>query len=319
MVKIADLRGSKPLEGDVGIELEVEGLEPLPTEVPNGWRYKKEDSLRNHGAEYITNGPVPIDKVRTRFSQLLNKLHKYKLNHGCPRTSLHVHYNVGDKTPVQVLSRITAFWMMDNILARMCGDSREGNVFCLRLKDAENALDALVRAVDNYPPFMNLNINMKYASLNLWAIPTYGSLEVRLKGDCLDVNEGVEWITELHTFFENADKFDHPEAIMDYYLANGADAFLNKMFSNSFRNKIVCNIPDWRSLIQENALLVCDLAYAKSWPQWQENLEVKIAKAGAKKIKYTNPYFPEENFVGINMNTPVTAAYSISTGDLTSW
>ena len=288
MLKISDLRAKKVLTGDVGIELEVEGLEPLPTEPPSGWKAKKEDSLRHHGMEYISDGPIPMNKVRIKFTQLLTKLHAYKLNHGCSRTSLHAHYNVGSKTPIQVLNRITVYWMVENILARMCGEAREGNVFCLRLKDAEAALDSLVQSLDYHPPFMCLSYNVKYAGLNLWAIPAYGSLEVRLKGDCLNIDEGVEWITELHTMFENADKFENPEAIMDYYLENGADSFLYKVFSTYFENKIKATVPMWRDLIQENALLVCDLAYAKSWPQWVENYETKMAN---KKIrKSSNPY-----------------------------
>lgn len=269
----------KSRKGDLGIEIEVEGKEPLPLlENDPIWKAKKEDSLRFHGMEYITNKPISIlDKTKAIYD-ICKVLNKHKLVTDSPRTSIHVHKNVTKKTPKQIVTGIVAFWAVENILARMCGEDRESNLFCMRLKDAEAVLPFVIESLDAYPP-LQLNDKVRYAGLNTSAINKFGSLEVRLKGGTTDHEEIDEWTTIIHDLFENAwNKYKDPADFFDSVIQEGCLATLEKLFGSSFTRKITKKVFDYVTLMEENLVIISALAYAKDWDIWEEQLTEKFKK-----------------------------------------
>ena len=283
-MKLYEMGYVKSKTGDVGIEIEVEGLEPLPTMDSEYWMSKKEDSLRNHGMEYITKGPLKRgERLKEAVTLACKKINVRKTVKNCPRTSIHVHVNVSNYTLTQIVTGVTAFWLVENLLARYCGEDRESNLFCLRLKDAEGVLDLFSKSLDGNAPFSRLNNHVRYAGLNTSALTMHGSLEVRLKGGTTDPEEIIEWANEMHNLFQNASTlFKSPEELFDFYLERGARALIPTLFSGWFAAKLMGVTTFWEELVEENAMLLFDLAYTKKWDTWEKKVE-EVYKPPNKK------------------------------------
>ena len=273
----------KARAGVLGIEVEVEGLEVLPNMDTINWKSKPEDSLRNYGMEYITAKPMPLGERKTEaVKDLCKMLNSKKTVKDCPRTSVHVHYNVSKHTPSQIVSCCVAFWLVENLLANYCGEDRESNLFCLRLKDAEGLIDLFQASLDSFPPFKSLSDNVRYAGLNTKAINDFGSIETRLHGGTIDERDINTWTDELAKLFQNAVLLGTPEDVFDHYLKVGPEKFVKSMFSTVFAEKL---LKGGTSLVEENAPLLVDLAYCKNWKEWEASLFKKVLETEARMAR----------------------------------
>lgn len=53
----------EPRPGDFGVEVEVEYLDPVKNLLTQDWITKTDGSLRYHGREYVSPGPIPRERV----------------------------------------------------------------------------------------------------------------------------------------------------------------------------------------------------------------------------------------------------------------
>lgn len=216
--------------GDIGLEVETEYsrnvIDDILRTIPLGWTPHRDNSLRNNGIEYTTNGPIRmVDKytLLKAFTDFISRLPVQQ----SPRTSFHVHINVLDKTPLSVVTAITAYWILEDILFEMCGKYRRGNLFCLSAKDATSVVRDLIQDVRSARYFHTFTQDShKYGALNLAAIINYGTLEVRSMDGKLDLermNTWVDLLYEIITFNSTAHK-------------NPAD-LLNKLYETLYVKK----------------------------------------------------------------------------------
>ena len=157
---IKNLVGIKNTYTDhVGLEFEIEGVN-IPNNVP-GWRVENDGSLRGESHEYVLPEPC--------------------------------HINVGDLTYTQLFNFALLYLSMEDLISRRFGDTRQGNLFCLRMSDAE-WLGKLLYDVVKTEDLKLLNTdNIRYASINFNALFRYGSLEFRgWRGDG-DFEAAGEW------------------------------------------------------------------------------------------------------------------------------
>lgn len=194
MKKLLQLLVAEEQAGDYGIEVEIEGiLAPIDTRV---WRSEADNSLRNGGMEYVMNAPLPLNKVEDAMSQL-KKHHDVnsKLVSFSFRTSVHVHMNVQQFTYTQLLNLLYTYFLLEEPLMNLCGESRKGNRFCLRLQDAEAVSDMMKKmfecgeAAIRYIP----KDVYRYCAINIDALKKYGSIEFRAMEGNLDVPRIVTW------------------------------------------------------------------------------------------------------------------------------
>ena len=144
---IQSITRGKPCNGDVGIEIEVEGNK-FPKEhsqLPSVWEYKHDGSLRGQdNAEYVTRGPIPFNNVAEACNQLWDTFTGFgSVLDVSNRTSVHVHLNVGNFHLNRLASFAALYFSVEEVLTNWCGEHREGNLFCLRVKDAPNILSSL--------------------------------------------------------------------------------------------------------------------------------------------------------------------------------
>lgn len=253
-------------KGEVGIEVEVEGG-PWPQGTITNWHPHPDGSLRNGGIEYVIRQPVMRDRVRPALETLktalegANKVFSY-------RTSIHVHVNVQDLTVRQWVNFIALFCIFEESLVAAVGPERAGNKFCLRLKDAD---EPLLRVIDglkaqNLNP--HINGDLKYASMNVKATRTHGTLEFRAMRGNLDTEFIVDWVDVLVGFKDAAKGVNSPTVFVEELSLLGPAAFADKYLprKNSVTS-LVLGQPALNAELYGGVRIAQDLAYCQEWPE----------------------------------------------------
>lgn len=196
--------GLVPVEGDVGIEIEVEGMQPLPTRVGEKWRSEMDGSLRGYSMEYVLKEPCPIERAGTYLKLLKHHLKKNEAEIiYSERAGSHVHVNVQDLTWDEIVYMSLVYYCLEVPLIRYCGPNRVGNHFCLRVKDAEWVLEPLERAIKYNTPTHLRDEDIRYAALNFNSLFSYGSLEFRameVQPDFSKIGEFAKMLVAIREF-----------------------------------------------------------------------------------------------------------------------
>lgn len=265
----------KHAEGEVGIEIEAEGHN-LVKEIPNHWKVHEDGSLRGRdNAEYVLRKPVDRDKVRHVLEYLTKKLEQH--DSVCDyswRTSVHIHVNVLEEKLKDIYNYICLYTLFEDILSEFCGPNRVGNLFCLRMKDAEYLLDYIKNSISkrhNPIDYYN-NDDIRYAAINLCALCKYGSLEFRAYHGTHDVEEISNWVHILLNLKDSSKNFKNPQEIVEKLSLLGPKAFVEKVLDEeSFR--ILGHYLDFNS-VYRNVRFIQDIAYAVDWKEPQVNKPV---------------------------------------------
>lgn len=255
-------------KGEVGIEVEVEGG-PWPdltaNPIPN-WEYHEDHSLRNGGAEYVIRQPIGRDKVLGALETLevglrdARKVFSY-------RTSVHVHINVQQLTIAQWVAFIAAFTVLEEALVDVVGPKRAGNKFCLRIKDADEPLNALRKGIREGRLRDYIGGDLKYASMNITATQTHGTLEFRAMEGNLDPKRINDWVQVLGCIKDYAcEKAESPMHIANQLSALGPLQWARMVLpeGNSITDQVLRRA-DLNDVMYEGIRLVQDLCYCSDW------------------------------------------------------
>lgn len=268
-MKIFETLGLRKTEGDVGIELEMEfkgaRFNPRP---PQPWTIHNEGSLRG-GMEYVTVRPLFVDEKRKALDDLFLSLKDFKPIEKSPRTSVHVHVNVQQVEIPNFYSILVVYWLLENLLVNFCGETREGNLFCLRLKDADAVFRLACRDARYSMTLNDLFVRrggereLRYAALNTSSLRRFGSLEFRSMRGTSDIDLIDMWSSALFSLCQKASKH-LPNEIMDKYFEATKLEFLREFFDPTFVKELT-KIKKWEGFIEENEGTVAELAYIRDW------------------------------------------------------
>jgi len=276
----------KSVKGDVGLELEMEGTR-LPNEanvssfssskLGRRWTVHPDGSLRNGGVEYVLDQPCLEEEVPEMVDALFKVFDVNKTTLDLTqRTSTHVHINVSSMRANTLTSYLVLWYIFEEALVNWCGESRAGNLFCLRGKDSSFIPEQWASALKNGSfKFPN---DYKYSSLNLGAFSRFGSFEFRSLRGCESPKLVIDWTRLLMALRKEAEtEYDNPSRIVEimsaespdmmfrnlcdkYSLTDFCDEVLNlpenidfnKMCWNGFRNiqKIIYEI-NWDKIIDK--------------------------------------------------------------------
>ncbi len=269
MQKVIELFRLGETSGEVGIEIEVEGSK-LPSSVP-GFDSVPDGSLRGDEAmEYVFQGPVPRDEVMNR----LNNLEAAYKKRGTAvsesyRTSSHVHINVQQLPMEQVYNFIVLYMMFEEYLVKYCGEHREGNLYCLRVRDAEATITNLRYAAQsqNWHDYLSGD-HLRYAAINVNALAKYGSLEFRSMRGTRDLEAIHTWVRLLLCLKDAAVQYDSPVEIIDAISSLGAGGLAEHVFGHEMKNLPLEG--DWQATVFRNMQEIQDLAFATSWVDKKE-------------------------------------------------
>lgn len=210
----------KERNGDIGIEIEAEGAIKFNDSVTGKkWAVKEEHSLRNGGIELATNTPYVIKNIPNVIEQYKELTAGSTFDYTSWRTSVHIHANVQKYTVRQIFSILMAFWMFEDIFCRLNGSGREGNLHCLRLRDADGLYLNIRRDIFQGRFLSRVTQNdFRYAALNLAAIPKFGSVEFRFMRFPENLDDVSIWAETLHKLVTSAVELSW-EQVRDMYQA----------------------------------------------------------------------------------------------------
>lgn len=175
-------RNYKTEAGVFGVEIEVEGTD-LPVQVP-GWKVTKDGSLRGEAYEYVTDGAKTAYALGKCMDQLEKQLvqWKSKVNEDSFRCSTHVHVNMQHYPVHTFIGSLVVFATVEHLFMRLCGPTRDGNLFCLPSYDCGD-MNTYVRNLFDYwqedGGIMRFHERGKYAALNTNPMNTFGTIEFR--------------------------------------------------------------------------------------------------------------------------------------------
>lgn len=267
--------------GDVGIEIEVEG-ENLPRAV-TGWKAVPDGSLRGEALEYVTRTGVTVDNIDKRIDTLVNKFQKNGgIINNSVRAGVHVHINVQELTHTQVACFATLYYTFEDVLLKYCGDSREGNLFCLRACDADYVITYLLDSFNIYGVANTYSDKIRYSAMNWKPLTRYGSLEFRSMRTDPDLDSVRIWTKMLYQLLQASLKYDSPtDIIADFSIFNP-----QKFLENTFREFTQYLSLDGIDLYQ-GCCNAQDLAFGVDWEKFENSLAEQY-KAEQKALK--NPF-----------------------------
>lgn len=253
----------KVLDGkEIGIEIEAEGANLTNgRELIKNWKCVHDGSLRGESIEYVLKVPVKRGEVNKNLKELCTELkNNNAVVNDSDRCGVHVHINCQDLTVKQVLNFILLYYVFEDVLVKYCGDSREGNLFCLRTCDAE----ALLHAVYNCQKLQSFNHMhgdiFRYASCNISALFKYGTLEFRSLKTPKNFMEIEEWVELLLKVKDHSLKIVDSRDIVESFTGTGGGAFLEEVFGKLSK---VLKFDDTRFLLHEAVRRIQYICYAK--------------------------------------------------------
>lgn len=317
-------------QGDVGIEVEVEGHN-LPV-TQKYWKMEEDGSLRGESKEYVLEKPSSLAQARLALKYLGVMYNKHdSVVHDSVRAGVHVHINVQTLNIIELYNFMTVYITLEDLLTKYCGESREGNLFCLRTGDAEYLLHRLVE-VANSRRFKELvTDDLRYASMNVKALGTYGSLEFRAMRGTRDLDSIYVWAEMLLGLREVAKTFSSPCEVVDNFSEGSALVFLQRCLGK--HTGLFTKYEGWEKTIVNGMRRAQDVAYATDWEKFKlpevnnpfitQPSKIDWAAIAAKEAARIAPKAPPVvlnqpifNYKLLPQYVCVRAAYGFEVGDI---
>lgn len=260
--KIVDVLGNIPTKGDVGIEIETE-LNRQPAITPKAntfWRADNDGSLRGYSKEWVLKKPCLAKDVSSRLKLLQSSFdyHKMKIKPSI-RAGVHIHLNVQQLAVRDVFKLMTVYYPIETVLAKFCGEGREGNLFCLRARDANHIIQCAEWALS----FNDLNRirgdEFRYAALNFQSLFTYGSVEFRGLATESSFDNIEQWVDILLRIKEYALKVDSGWDTLHRISGVGPRQWLEEVVGEKYAKQL--DYPDLEDDIIKDSRNIQNLCY----------------------------------------------------------
>lgn len=296
---IGTVLGKKPVTGEVGIEIEVEGKKLLYHEnVPPPWTYHEDHSLRGEeNAEYVLAKPLPFADVPKALDTLYKALKKNKAKiDDSNRTSVHVHLNCQEWHLNRLASFLGMYFTLEEILTEWCGEERVGNLFCLRAKDAE-AIVGWIKRFIKHDGQSAIPEALRYGNLNANSLFKYGSLEIRSLRGTDDPKVIEEWVGILERLYRVSGDFPDPREVCTLVSGTGPLNFFETILgakAKAVRSGISFSDQDIAESVYQGVRLAQDICYCRDWEMYKPiPLKPDPFSRSMKKIaqKITNQTF----------------------------
>ena len=277
---IRDHLGLRKTEGLLGVEIEVEGNN-LPRGV-QGWRGDNDGSLRGEAVEYVLPEPLSLNKAQRAIDGLYEAFgHNRSKVDDSYRAGVHVHLNVQDMTSTELYTLITLYFVMEGPLTRFCGETREGNHFCMRSSDAEYMTYMIANAAEKDDLNMLHTDRLRYSSLNVTSLFKYGSLEFRAMRSTPDKEAIKTWCSLIASLKEASYQFNNPVDVMNSISHGGEMYFAERVFGKDAKHLLAQY--DLNESIRGGLINAQDIAHSRKWdniPQIDLNIfrQVEVGK-----------------------------------------
>lgn len=281
-----------PTNGEFGIEVEAEFKRGASEEAFHGtkaFRAEGDGSLKKNGLEFVSKGAFSfkdsVENLKTLF-----KIQDFGDNYyPSGRTSTHIHCNMQHKTPEEILKILLLAYLLEPVVTRFGGLQREGNLFCLRLCDAEDGLRPVQNFIDKrYNDIQNQADNHKYAGINIAPLLRFGTIEFRCFEGTNRASRVVDWLKVCRCIIKEAERFDTLDEVWRKW-TNDRRRLLTDVFRTEpeLLEKIMVSCGyDLEGLLDMNHSLVYSIIL------WDRNKDLRKAKA--KPANYAFPRNEQE-------------------------
>ena len=236
--------------GDVGLEVEAEFEGPPPVLNTKFWTTKPDGSLRN-GMEYVFNSPVKMKDIPTALDELKKTLSNARARMSV-RTSVHMHMNVSNFSLEELSRAMTTYFLYENLLVSSQNHTRQGNLFCLRARDAEETVDAARELIVNdfrWPS--GFGRDYRYSACNLQALARFGSLEFRFLGGTTNTEFMDYWSKVFYNLLHNSAEvpMSKQEELVTAGEADRLAAYFRELVSSKLSEPLITK--DFASLVED--------------------------------------------------------------------
>lgn len=286
---IPDFKMNRPVgirydgPGDVGIELELEAVNYLPTEghldgiagkeTSAVWRGIRDGSLRGQSMEYVLSRPCLVTEVDDLVNGLYSAIsrHKTKLSNS-NRCSTHVHVNMTGAT-VNIVTSVLILWgVFEPFVIDWCGEERKTNHFCLSYKDSQSNVEAWERFLRT--GINDFSRNLKYSALNFLPLYDKGSIEFRCGRAADTADFPIAFAKFLYSFVDYVKKnYQIPSRIANDLSEKGGLSILTDIgMPAELAVDVVAKYTEqeFNDLCIQNFRVVQPLSLGFPWERWQE-------------------------------------------------
>lgn len=178
VIKCFSIHPYKFTDGDLGIEIEVEGSN-LPEQLEY-WNVEYDGSLVGESREYVLKKPLKVKEIPLALDELRRKYVKCESTvNDSVRCGIHIHVNVQKLTMVQLYNFFTLYSMFEGVLLGYCGKGRDGNLFCLPLNKSPLLINIIRHCAEAKEFGYFHDDEYRYCAMNVKSLGSYGSLEFR--------------------------------------------------------------------------------------------------------------------------------------------
>lgn len=240
--KVKDVFGLASVEGEVGIEIEMETQNMIPNVggVSKLWRLEHDGSLKGFGTEFVTRRPHPREGVPDLMSNFRKKLLtdlEVKIKDSI-RAGVHIHINMQENTLKDVFRFLMCFYSIETPLVKFSGKSREGNLFCLRHRDACYSLHQIAQAVEEGDIYNLRTDNLRYSAMNFQSLFKYGSLESRSLATTPSLNNIVDWVNILLAIKDYSLQVENCWDSISLISGNGPREYMRMMVGDKYADML---------------------------------------------------------------------------------
>jgi hypothetical protein len=212
--------------------------------------------------------PRSLDETITCLNSLKDALSN-STYYETPRAGVHVHVNVQNVNVVQLYNIILSTYLLETILTRYCGAYREGNLFCLRVCDAEYQATVVEEAVTKNSLSVLSTDMIRYSALNLNSLSKYGSIEYRAMRSTADFDVLKVWCRVLYNIRQESLTFETPLDVVSMAL-EAPESFVYKMLGE-YAGELLDGV-DLQSELETGLEYVLPIAHAVDWSSFNEHV-----------------------------------------------
>jgi hypothetical protein len=217
----------------IGIEVEMEPIDPLSSmyhEIgqPEYWKFKEDGSLRN-GIEAVSV-ILGFDEVGRALQELGYTVNWNNITNSSPRTSVHVHINVGCLTYAQIVNLYCIYLLVEDLLLELSGKSRMGNNFALS-SQVSDSLDRIISHGIRQNELFFVGMDERYGSFNLAPVTKFGTVEFRSMRGLNNIDDISQWVQIIKELFIKASSYETLSEMLKQPKDNLFPESLGKFFS----------------------------------------------------------------------------------------
>lgn len=199
----------KSHERAFGIEIEMEpkeqGRDYWGGDFPYSyWGFKPDGSLRNNGREMVSSILTP-ETLGAAFKEIRENVKWNLLSSTSPRTSIHVHLNFNNRPYMEVITFYSLYVLLEDILTKYCGHSREGNIFAIESSKGMYVHNFLKRNISTQE-IRGIDNAYRYSAINMASLSRFGTVEMRSMRGLTNPDDILDWtniLLELREFCRN--------------------------------------------------------------------------------------------------------------------